>query len=171
MNLDEAIKTAIEFENKVEQSYREAVTKATDPVGKKVFETLANEEKGHIAYLESRLAEWKQSGKVNAEALDTVIPSQARIEKGVAAMKAQLGERREMSTVELQMLQQALEAEQRTSGFYKRMVSELGAEGQQLFARFVEIEEGHVAIVQAEIDSVQGLGYWFDFQEWQFQDG
>jgi hypothetical protein len=29
----------------------------------------------------------------------------------------------------------------------------------------VEIEEGHQAIVQAEIDSVSGMGVWFDTME------
>jgi rubrerythrin len=63
------------------------------------------------------------------------------------------------------MLGKALEAEHKTSSFYKKMVAELPAEGQKLFERFVEIEEGHVAIVQAEMDSVAGTGAWFDVLE------
>ena len=76
-----------------------------------------------------------------------------------------------MGSAELEWLQRALKLEQETGAFYKKVVGELSEEGQQLFQRFVEIEEGHAAIVQAEIDSVQGIGYWFDVQEWQFQDG
>ena len=45
------------------------------------------------------------------------------------------------------------------------MVSTLEGDGRALFRRFVEIEEGHQAIVQAEIDSVNGLGVWFDTME------
>ncbi len=48
---------------------------------------------------------------------------------------------------------------------YKQMVATLDAEGKSLFERFVEIEEGHLAIVQAEIDMVSGTGYWFDTAE------
>jgi hypothetical protein len=33
----------------------------------------------------------------------------------------------------------------------------------------LEIEEGHVSIVQAELDSVQGLGYWFDVPEFALE--
>jgi hypothetical protein len=31
--------------------------------------------------------------------------------------------------------------------------------------RCLEIEEGHVAIVQADIDAVSGIGFWFDVKE------
>jgi len=37
--------------------------------------------------------------------------------------------------------------------------------------RFVEIEEGHRAIVQAEIDCVSGLGFWFDTAEFKLEAG
>jgi hypothetical protein len=40
-----------------------------------------------------------------------------------------------------------------------------------LFQRFVEIEQGHLAIVQAEIDSVSGLGFWFDMREFDLETG
>ena len=63
------------------------------------------------------------------------------------------------------MLTRALEAEVATSNFYKKMVRELPLEGQLLFADFVEIEEGHLAIVRAEIDYLSPTGYWFDFKE------
>lgn len=171
MNLEQAIKTALEYENKVRDTYAEAESKATDPVGKRVFGVLGKEEQGHIDYLNHCLAEWKKTGKLTVESLDTVVPPQARIEKGLAAMRDKVSERREMSSVEVEYLQKAIEAEQTTSGFYKKMVAEMDADGQKLFARFVEIEEGHLAIVRAEMDSVQGLGYWFDMPEWQFQDG
>ena len=45
------------------------------------------------------------------------------------------------------------------------MVATLDADGKKLFERFVEIEEGHVAIVQAEMDMVTGAGFWFDTAE------
>jgi hypothetical protein len=51
------------------------------------------------------------------------------------------------------------------------MVAELPPEGQQLFGRFLEIEEAHAAIVQAEIDSVNGTGFWFDVMEFSLEAG
>jgi len=171
MNLEQAIKTAIEYENKVRATYKKAEGKATDPVGKRIFGVLGKEEQGHIDYLNHRLAEWQKTGKLTVATLETVVPPQDRIQQGLEAMKQKVTDKREMSTDEVAYLQKAIEAEQTTADFYKKMVAELDAEGQELFARFVEIEEGHLAIVRAEMDSVQGLGYWFDMPEWQFQDG
>jgi hypothetical protein len=48
-------------------------------------------------------------------------------------------------------------------------VRTLDSEGQQLFERFVEIEEGHKAIVQAEIDCLSGSGFWFDTPEFSLE--
>ena len=72
---------------------------------------------------------------------------------------------------ELSSLYQALAAEDETSAFYLQMVRELPVEGQRLFARFLEIEDGHGAIVQAEIDSVKHLGFWFDLKEFDLEVG
>lgn len=170
MNLEQAIKTAIEFENKVHATYTEAEQQAEDEVGKRVFGVLAREELGHIRYLEICLASWKRDGKLTPEALATAIPSRAQIEAGVAKLKERLGQAREPRSHEVELLRRAIDVETETSNFYKRMVAELGDEG-VLFSRFVEIEEGHLAIVKAEMDSVTGMGYWFDLPEWQFQDG
>ncbi|HJX62659.1 MAG TPA: hypothetical protein VJ860_01760, partial [Polyangia bacterium] len=70
---------------------------------------------------------------------------------------------------ELSSLYQALAAEDETSAFYIQMVRELPAEGQALFSRFLEIEDGHGAIVQAEIDSVKRMGFWFDLKEFDLE--
>lgn len=168
--LEQAIKTAIEYENKVHAVYNEAREQATDPIGRRIFATLAREERGHIEYLERCLAEWQRTGKLVAPALETAIPSRDTIEQGLERMRQKVEGQRSGTTVETELLQRAIEAEDVTSSFYKRMVAELDEEGQQLFARFVEIEEGHLAIVRAEMDAVTGLGYWFDMPEWQFQE-
>jgi rubrerythrin len=62
------------------------------------------------------------------------------------------------------MLEKALAMEEETSAFYRRMVDEM-EEGGELFGRFIEIEEGHEAIVQAELDYLNRSGLFFDFQE------
>ncbi len=31
------------------------------------------------------------------------------------------------------------------------------------------IEDGHLAIVQAQLDSVQGMGFWFDIAEFRLE--
>ncbi len=141
MTIEEAIQTAIQYENDVRDFYREAAEKVGNVIGKRVCKVMADEEQDHVDYLRERLAEWHETGKVTPTALKTSVPSHA----AVAAEKAKLSST--MSDVdrgtEIEMLGKALEAERKTSSFYKQMVAELPPEGQALFARFLEIEEGH----------------------------
>lgn len=170
MGLDEAIKTAIEFEKKVYQVYEQAKDKIVDPVGQRVFKQLSLEEAQHVSYLQHRLNEWKQDGHINIEELSTVVPDRERITEGRDTI-FQTMQRRDTASSEVEYLKSAFEVEKQTSAFYRQMVSELSGEGQELFSRFMEIEEGHVAIVQAEIDSVQGMGFWFDVMEFDLEAG
>ncbi|MGD2107828.1 MAG: ferritin family protein [Phycisphaerae bacterium] len=160
MTIEEAIQTAIAFENQVRDVYTSAAEKASDATGERVFRVLADEEQRHVDYLEARLSEWRETGSIHPSALDTVVPSRdvlaeaaSRVAEGMADVDR---------GTELAMLSKALEAERKTSSFYRKMVAELPAEGQQLFERFVTIEDGHLAIVQAEMDSLTGTGAWFD---------
>ena len=163
MTIEKAIQTAIEFENEVRDVYQAAAQEAVDPVGKRLFTVLADEEQGHVDYLQNRLEEWRKTGKVNPAALETAVPAHEVIAEAAHSVSESMSE--VDHAVELKMLGRALEAERKTSSFYRKMVAELPTEGQKLFQRFVEIEEGHVAIVQAEMDAVTGNGAWFDVLE------
>jgi rubrerythrin len=171
MTIEEAIKTALAFEKKVHRAYLTAVERAQDPVAKRVFSTLADEEQGHVNYLESRLVEWRRDGRLSDEALRTVLPAAERIKVGIKRLRSRVTDRKGSHAAELDSLRQALAAEDETSSFYRQMVNELPAEGQTLFARFLEIEDGHAAIVQAELDSVNQTGYWFDIKEFDLEVG
>lgn len=171
MTIEEAIKTAILFEKKVHANYTGAAARAVDPIAQKIFGTLAEEEQGHINYLESRLGEWQKDGRLSDEKLRTVLPAADRIKRGMGRLRSQVAQRKGGQTGEVDSLRQALAAEEETSDFYRRMVKELPAEGQDLFARFLEIEDGHVAIVQAELDSVNQMGFWFDLKEFDLEAG
>ncbi len=170
IGLDEAIQTAMEFEKKVYQTYANAMDKIDDPVGKRVFKQLSLEEAQHVSYLQHRLDEWHKDGRLNIEELKTIVPDKDRITEGRERIARSVQGRKPPSS-ELEYLKNAFEVEKETSAFYQKMVSELSGEGQELFSRFLEIEEGHVAIVQAEMDSVQGMGFWFDMQEFDLEGG
>lgn len=167
MTLEEAIKTALVYENKVYSTYNRAQQETADELGKRIFKVLANEEKTHIVYLKSCLEEWKKTGKLTVEKLATAIPSKAAIQKTVSQLGTKSGG--SATPREVELLDQALAAEVETAGFYKQMVKELSDEGKTLFKRFVEIEEGHVSIVEAELDAVKGNGFWFGMQEFSLE--
>jgi rubrerythrin len=170
MKLDQAIRTALEYEGGVHRTYLEAMNKTPDKKGRRVFELLCEEEKQHIDYLESRLDEWQRTGKIRLKKLATAIPLRKNIEKSLEDLNRTVTPQRTRQILELDLLKKALEAEVKTSSFFKEMVRSLDAEGQEMFGRFVEIEDGHIAIVQAEIDSLSNLGFWFDMPEFRLEN-
>jgi rubrerythrin len=167
VTIEQAIKSGLDYEMQVRKVYSEAAKKFADPTARKIFSVLADEEDRHVAYLESRLDEWQRQGFVTAAKLETTIPSKAAIDSSVRRLQRRMAQ--QDFSAELEMLKKALQLEIEATSFFKRMVGELQAEERRLFARFVEIEEGHEAIVLAEIDALTGLGYWFDFQEFKLE--
>lgn len=168
MTVEEAIKTALEYENRVRDVYRDAVEKTKDETGRRMLEILAQDEQRHVDYLEAKKKQWADTGKITIEALETKIPPKENIEKEVSKLKDQMSNKE--FKVEIELLRHARDVERETSEFYKSVVGKLDEEGQKMFERFVEIEEGHLAIVQAELDYVQGTGYWFDFSEFSMEE-
>lgn len=172
MNLEQAIRTALEFEGRVVQTYRAALDAATDDVARRVYRTLCDEEKEHVSYLGERLDEWKRTGKITVAELGTAVPDRKVLEQQVEKLRATVaGTSSRKHDVELETLNRALALEVETAEFYKEMVRTLDADGRRMFERFVAIEEGHQAIVQAEIDCLSGSGFWFDTFEVNLEGG
>jgi rubrerythrin len=167
MTLDEAIKTALTYETRIRDLYREAAEAAEDPTGRNLFRLLAEDEQRHVDYLDSRLLQWERTGDIALDAVAEAIPSPRALKEGLAPVEASLAA--DDRKVEKQMLSKALAAEVETSEFYRRMVDTLSGEGQKLFARFLEIENEHIEIVQAELDYLSGSGYWFDQKEFDME--
>lgn len=169
MKLDKAIKTALEYETGVYEIYLEAMNKTTNETGKHVFKILCEEEKWHLDYLRDRLIEWQETGKIKAKTLQSAIPTKATIGGKLKPVRSTVMSKHTKQVFELELLKRALDAEIQTSNFYREMVAKLDGDGQQLFSRFLEIEDGHVAIVQAEIDNVDNWGFWFDTPEFRLE--
>ena len=70
---------------------------------------------------------------------------------------------------EKRMLSKALQVEVETSAFYRDMVAQMEGDARVMFARFLEIEDGNIAAVQAELDYISNTGFWFDFQEFDME--
>lgn len=170
MKLDDAIKAALEYEIGVVKVYADAMKKAGDEKARRIFEVLYKEEEDHVAYLQDRLAEWEKAGKINVKTLGTSIPGREAIHKELHELGKSVRPQPTKQVPELELLKKALDAEIKTSEFYKEMVRTLDGDGQQLFKRFVEIEEGHEAIVQAQMDTVGNWGFWFDTPEFRLEN-
>jgi rubrerythrin len=168
MTIEEAIKTALEYETRIRDIYKEACAIVDDAAGRRILTMLKDDEENHIAYLESRLELWQKTGTLSAEKLKSIIPPADEIRKKTDKVATHMPE--QPKTGEQDILSRALKAEIETSRFYQQMVDEMSGEGQQLFAHFLEIEENHIAAVQFELDYVMNSGYWFDFKEFDMED-
>lgn len=173
MDLQEALGSAIDFEHRVRDHYADCARKTKDVLGQKVFATMAREEQGHVEYLEARLTEWRTSGVLTPGDLPTVLPPPAWLREAgskiAASALAPGGSAGHGGLPELDFLKEALELERKTSAFYQDMVGKLEPAHRELFSRFLDIEDGHVTLVQAEIDALVGHGHWFDFMEFRLE--
>ena len=167
MDIEKAIKTAIEYEIRIRDVYLEAVAAVDDEVGKRIFETLGQDEQHHIDYLEHKLEQFQQSGTIQPEKLESAIPDQASIQQEADKVKALAA--KDFLGIKQQMLSKALEVEIETSGYYQKMLNELPADARPLFERFLEIENNHIKAVQFEMDYMGKTGYWFDFKEFDME--
>ena len=167
MTIEEAIKTAIEFETRIRDIYQEATEAVDDEVGKRIFETLCKDEQHHIDYLQHTLGQWQDTGTIVPERLDSVVPSQEIVNREAEKVKSLVA--KDFLGIKRQMLSKALETEIETSAFYQKMVNELPAEGRALFERFLEIENNHIKTVQFELDYLSKTGYWFDIKEFDME--
>ena len=169
MKIDEAIRTALQYEGRVVVTYRDAMDRSQDPIGKKIFKTLHDEEIGHLRYLKERLDELQATGKIVPTKLNTIVPSREKIEAAIKVFRGKASS--PMPETEVGLLRRALEMEIESSSFYRKMAGQLPADDRELFEHFVEIEDAHGAIVQAEIDFVSKMGFWFDVAEFRLEAG
>jgi len=167
MTIEEAIKTAIEYETRIRNIYLEAAEAIDDDAGQRIFETLGDDEQRHLDYLEHKLAQFQETGAIKPEKLDSVIPDQESIHQEADKIKSMASG--DFLGIKQQMLSKALQAEIETSDFYRKMVNELPAEARPLFERFLEIENNHILAVQFELDYTSKTGYWFDFKEFDME--
>ena len=169
MNIEEAIQTALEYEVKIRDLYLQGVEATPEHAGKKIFQTLADDEQRHVDYLNHKLNEWRRDGKIVPEKLESLVPPREVIQKELDKLRSRM--ETDDRGLKQQMLSKALQLEIETSRFYQKMVEELPEDGRQMFARFLEIENAHVDAVQFELDYVSRTGSWFGFEEFDIEEG
>ena len=168
MEIEKAIQTAIDYETNIRNIYRDAAQSILNPEGRRFFKMMGDDEQYHLDYLKERLKTWQDTGKLSVEKLDSIVPSKEMIQKETEKIKTHMSAQ-DLSSIKV-ILGRALQAEVETSNFYEEMVKKMTLEGQQMFARFLEIEENHIAAVQAELDYITHTGYWFDFKEFDMEE-
>jgi rubrerythrin len=160
------MRTAIEMEKSGHRFFTEASNKVRHEVGRKLFSRLAAEEIDHMRTFEKIFNE-VSGGADWAEAMKAVQPAK-RVPYFDEARKEFKSE--DMS-VELDYLKKALDLERNAMQFFERAVQEAESpEAGEIFKRILAEEQGHYDLIQSEIDSINGTGFWFDVNEF-YMDG
>ena len=167
MTIEEAMKTAIEYEIRIRDIYLEAVAAVDGMAGKRIFKTLAKDEQQHVDYLEHKLVQFQETGAIEHGKLASAIPDRKNIDQEADKVKSLTAN--DFLGMKQSMLSKALKVEIETSEFYQKMANELPAKARPLFERFLEIENNHIKVVQFELDYLSKTGYWFDFKEFDME--
>lgn len=153
MTVEEAIPSALDFEHRVRDHYARAAERTTDKNANRIFATMAIEEQIHVDHLKTVLDIWRKVGKIDWAVLKTSLPDKEWIEQGwdkITRVKLKTDFKDE-----LEMLKGAVELELSVSDHYAQLVKMLDGEAQKMFNRFQKIEENHLAIVKAIVETIE----------------
>jgi rubrerythrin len=167
MDLEQAIITAMDYEARMRDIYRQASQGMNLLVAKDFLETMGDDEQHHLEYLAERLQEWRNTGRLKAQKLETVILTEELMARQMTKFKGEISKK--TLGDQKRILSRALKVEVETSNYYRKMVEEMPDEGQRMFARFLHIEERHIHAVQMQLDYVTKTGYWFGFKEFDME--
>ena len=159
----QALQIALETEEKGYRFYRIAAKNTVDPAGRTVFEQLAKDEIEHMGVFATLYASLNND--------EPWMTYEEAVEKYGRTPAKQIIFPEEPNVVlegfnDVEALREALEFEKKAVRFYNEKAAEVDdARAISFYEKLVEIEEGHVKIIQAEIDSLTGTGVWLDYQE------
>ena len=139
-----AIETAIQIEKDGIVFYTRVAERIENPEGKKMFRTLAADEKAHLELFtkvkESLLQEnrWLTPDEIRERPLEV-------LKKGI-----------EMEEASIKFYTEAMEGTD-------------DPQAREMYRYLIEQEEGHRTILQGEYDYIAGTGFWFDFREFDLE--
>jgi rubrerythrin len=165
----EAIETAIQIEKDGLAFYTEAARRTDDPQGKRMFQTLAVDERAHLDLFENaREALLEGATWLSAEQVAEISPRRSVRQPIFPAGDAV--EAAEVPEYQLDALRRGIQAEEDSIAFYREQMRQTDdPDGKAMYAYLVEQEEGHRVILQGEYDYLTQTGFWFDVREFDLE--
>jgi len=162
-----ALRQALEAEHEGKRLYTEYGRKTKDPTGRKMFEALARDEEEHAAIL-SRQIEHLQKGL----SWCSYVPEESELQKLRPNLKTLEARKRSTEGMgDLDALRVALAQEQAAIELYAREAEALeDKQARDMYRKLAVMEEAHYDIIQAQIDYIDGTGYWFGIPEFNLEE-
>ncbi len=159
-----AIEIAIKMEKDAIDFYTEAAEKTKHPVGKKMFQSITEDEKRHLQMLSQIFKE------VNIK-IDEVSPMR-NMKTIFESMKDSMMRRVEATENELEAFKIAMQMEKEGVEFYKKAEAEAQKEKEKaLFERLIKEEQQHHDIFANTYFFMSDTGSWFMWEEHSIVDG
>ena len=162
-----ALNKAIQSERLALQRYLQFARQTVVTSGKDMFIRLSQDEFGHMVFLEKELdslAAGKKwiSPKFKTSDIEEIVPKLTAIDSKLVAEQG--------STDDLSVLNIALDMEKKAMGFYqKESAKAADPTARAMYLRLAEMEEAHFNLIQAEIDHIKDMGFWFGIQEFTLE--
>jgi len=159
------VKEAIRLEIKGRNFFLYAAEATENSLGKKMFERLASEEIDHMKAFADLFTdatggeEWKRFVRGEEKEVSPVVEE----------LKERMqGAEKEKGAGDLEAMRIGMELERKAIDFFEKLAAESrSAEAKEIAEKICEQERGHYDLLQAQYDSVQGSGFWFDSAEFR----
>jgi rubrerythrin len=159
-----AIEIAIKMEKDAIDFYTKAAEKTKHPIGKKMFQSVTEDEKRHLQMLSQIFRE------VDIR-MDEVSPMR-NIKTIFESMRDSMLERVEATKDELEAFRIAMQMEKEGIEFYKNFQTEAVKQKEKaLFERLIKEEEQHYDIFSNTYNFMTDTGNWFMWDEHSIVDG
>jgi rubrerythrin len=163
----DALQKGIHSEKAALEAYLRFARNTKNISGKDMFIRLSQDELGHLNLLEKELdslmtgKQWVKA-VIKTSDIEELLP---HIDSRQALVQAGEG-----SSDDLAALNMALEMERKAGAFYKKESSRaVDRNAKAMYARLAEMEEAHFNLIQAELDHIKDLGFWFGIQEFTLE--
>ena len=154
----DALELALKMETDAISFYTEAARKTRYPAGKKMFQTITEDEKRHLDMI-SRII--KGLGVTHTD----VSPLQ-NVRTVFAALKDEMMQKVEATTDELEAFKIAMTMEREGKAFYEKALSQVKTEKEKaLFERLIREEQQHYEIFANTYQFLSDTGNWFMWEE------
>ncbi len=159
-----AIEIARKMETDAIRFYTEAAGKTRYPAGKKMFETVAIDEKRHLEIVNKFL----KGLEIHMEDVHPI----NNIKTVFETMKDKMMEKVQATSDELEAFKIAMQMEKEGIEFYKKLMSEAkpGKE-KMLFEKLIREEQQHFAIFENTYNFLMDTGNWFMWDEHSIVEG
>jgi len=159
-----SIEMAMKMEQEAIDFYTKCAAKTNNPVGKKMFLSIVEDEKYHLACATkvTQGQEFKRAETTPLQDMKTVF------EQNKEAMSQQVSS----TTDELEALEMAMKMEEETIKFYQKAVAQTTEPVEKAFFEcLIKDEEEHFAIFQNTYSFLSDSGNWFMWDEHSIVEG